>query len=89
MSRKQFDDVMTVVEPSLWSDQLGSEEKPYWRGVVFTQHGIVAHYRQQNDDHTTLHFVWQGKWHTRNIPAYYSDRYTITLARRFAEEIAG
>jgi hypothetical protein len=89
MSKQHRDDVTTVYGPSLWSHQLGSEDKPYWRGVVFTRQGIVATYRQQNDDHTLLHFIWQGKWYTRNIPAYYSDRYTITLARRFAEEIAG
>lgn len=83
------DNMKTVSQPFLWSNQLGIPERPYWRGVVFTKQGIVAFYQQTDPDFTTLYFVWQGKQHTRRIDAFYSNRYTVTLARRFAEEIAG
>ena len=86
---KVTNDVTTMYDASLWIDQFGSGDKIYYRGVVFTPQGIVAIYRQYDEDYTKLHFCWEGRWYTRNIAAAYSDRYTITLARRFAEEIAG
>jgi hypothetical protein len=78
-------DTMTIHDPVMWIDKLGTEPNEYYRGVVFTKQGIVAVYRQ--DDHTRLDFVWRGKWYSRQIPAAYSDRYTITLANRFAGEV--
>lgn len=80
------DSVTTIHMPCLWIDQLGTSPNAYWRGSVFTKDGIVALYRQVNPDYTTLHFCWQAQWYSRHFNSVYSDRYTITLARRFAEE---
>jgi hypothetical protein len=86
---KSRDNVMTVHEPAIWVNEMGTPECRYYRDTVFTKQGIVAVYRQPEDPpHTRLHFVCQGKWYSRDIDGFYSDRRTITLARRFAEEIA-
>ena len=45
---------------------------------------------ERRHDITELHFVHDGKMHTRMIRGQrYSERYCVTLARRFAHEIGG
>lgn len=59
-------------------------------GLVFTNHGVVQvisdTYRKNGD--TTLRFVHNGRHYIRFIDRYYTPRGLVTLAARFAKEIA-
>lgn len=60
-------------------------------GYVQTYHGSVEVYsvwHPDNSQFTRLDFIYDGLMHYRNIDAYYQPRYLVTLARRFAAEIA-
>lgn len=87
---KVFDDEMSAAlggsgrihdDPGGWTD-----------GDVLTFYGIVAVYTQGDDRydrHTRLDFVWKGRLHIRNISnRRYTARGLVTLAKRFAAEIA-
>lgn len=61
------------------------------KGHVETYYGYVQVYSVWHPDDkrfTRLDFIRDGEMHYRNIDAYYSPRYLVTLARRFAAEIA-
>lgn len=68
------------------------------RGVVPTDHGYVFAHRyhfpargakDQAIQGTMLSMCWEGKMHDRKLDKCYSRKHTVTLARRFAKEIAG
>lgn len=65
----------------------------YDQGVVVTQFGYVSVYAQGARDSkgtpcTSLHFVWKGREYTRYITKRYTRRGMVTLADRYAREIA-
>lgn len=78
----QFSYKMTGV--SGWWTTTG---KPHYEeGTIFTQHGIVSVYRRNAI--TMFHFVYQGVKYHRRFECCYSKRYTFTLARRLALDVA-
>src|SRR5690348_11763175 len=64
----------------------------YDEGVVATKFGFVKVYAQGNDrtskPSTWLRFVWNGRMHDRNFDVRFTPRRMVTLADRFAREIA-
>jgi hypothetical protein len=65
----------------------------YDQGLVVTQFGYVSVYAQgggasKGTHHTSLHFMWRGREYTRYIAKRHSKRGIVTLADRFASEIA-
>jgi hypothetical protein len=67
-------------------------EDGWTEGVVPTRHGFVSVYAQgdaQYSHHTRLDFIWAGRWYQRNFCGKrYSHRGLVTVAVRFAKEIA-
>lgn len=61
----------------------------YRQGAVLTPLGIVALYDQDHGQLalTRLDFVVDGRCHSATFERRFSDRYLITLARRFAEHV--
>jgi hypothetical protein len=61
-------------------------------GIVLTSHGIVwvcsNTYDRKRQGLTTLHFMHSGRLHVRSFQRKYSAQYLVTLAARFAKEIA-
>jgi hypothetical protein len=63
----------------------------YIEGSVLTPHGIVTGYAQGSDTeshHTSLSVIVNGRMYTRSWPKRYSARGIVTLAARFAAEMA-
>lgn len=59
------------------------------RGYVVTRQGIVlVDTNVYNSRHSTrLEMAHNEVWHIRNFNDTYSDRYLVTLAKRFAQEV--
>ncbi len=59
-------------------------------GNVLTPDGIVwVHSNTYSDTgHTTMHFIDRGRLHIRSFDKYRKPRCLVTLAARFAKEIA-
>jgi len=70
-----------------------SEKKKwgYRSGVVYTKHGIVKVYTQWDQNpksrFTLIEFVVGGVCYTQHYNKEYTDRYLVTLAKRFAKEM--
>ncbi len=85
------DNSQTVNDSGAW--EFDSSERGFYLTVP-TVHGfvLVYVYRHPTDatkDMTVLRFVAAGRMHTRHIYGKaYSKRYCVTLAKRYAEEIA-
>lgn len=78
-----------------WSSCFDLDEIRYRRLVmrVNTVHGIVSvdSWRYKTDtkyNSTLMEFIHNGMVHLRRINATYQPRYLVTLARRFAAEVA-
>lgn len=69
-----------------------NKEYEYYDGDVVTKNGIVGVYSQGfNPSHiksTRLEIVFNGVVHVRIICNSYSQKHLVTLANRFAEEVA-
>jgi len=84
------DNVTKVYRPWAYLNHEGGPDNPYTVGIVYTTLGIVDVYSQPDvhgSGYTRLAFVCEGYSHQRNIDAFYSDRYLVTLASRFAREV--
>lgn len=68
---------------SVYDDPCG-----YTTGTVKTFHGIVAVYSQEPDPVTVVEIVINGRCYRRTIEKSYSHRGLVTLAKRFAHEVA-
>jgi hypothetical protein len=75
----------TVFESGSWHT---NREYGYSTGVIRTKLGLVDVYRQWNLDHpmTMMEIVYGGKTYRRRWEACYSERYCVTLAKRFIRE---
>jgi len=63
------------------------ENNQYEEATIFTPFGIVECYRQSGDPFTRFWFIAAGKiWERAFAGSCYSQRYCITLAKRFAKE---
>lgn len=74
-------------------DRTSPEGDIYARGYALTKWGIVGIYTQlgsksSSDDYTRFFFVHADKEYTRSVNRYFSERYLLTMAGRFAREIA-
>jgi hypothetical protein len=60
----------------------------YTTGIIRTKLGLVYVYRQWDLDHplTMLEIIYGGKVHRRQWETCYSERYCVTLAKRFIRE---
>lgn len=66
----------------------GQNQSLFWTsGTVLTEHGIVEVYAQEG--HTSLLFVQQGRCHVRQWRKEFQPRAIVTLAKRFAKDMAG
>lgn len=91
------DNVSRVRQGNLTLAKRDTDSDSYWAGYATTPHGMVgvcqqvSNSRDQNANpgqgYTELIFQLGGQSFTRTFFAFYSDRYTLTLAVRFAEEI--
>jgi hypothetical protein len=67
-------------------------EDGWTEGVVPTRYGFVSVYAQGDarfSPHTRLDFIWAGRWYQRSFHGKrYSHRGLVTIAVRFAQEIA-
>lgn len=62
----------------------------YHRGAISTPHGFVSVFAAETkfgDEITDLTFIYAGRTYNRRWEKYYSPRYRVTLARRFAMEV--
>jgi hypothetical protein len=79
-----------ISRPYAWIDKhtFESNGKTEWykRGVVFTKKGVVSVYTQH--DFARLVFVHCGREYYRTRNTGCSDRYLVTLADRFAADVA-
>lgn len=82
-----WDDNWSVSEA--WSNFSREENEFGWwtDGSITTKYGIVSAYQQE--DHTDIRFVWEGRCYNRSWPTAYSQQWVVTLAKRFVREITG
>lgn len=73
-----------------WGDigKIAYHDKIYLKGYVITFHGIVNVYSQTDPDYTRLSFAHGGFMHAKTMHKSHSARYLVTLADRFAAEVA-
>jgi hypothetical protein len=80
----------TDVSWTVWEggDWHRNREFGYSTGVVKTKLGFVYVYRQWDSLRplTTMEVIYGGKTHRRRWDVCYSERYCITLAKRFIRE---
>ena len=70
----------------------GDTEFGWWhevKGTVRTKHAFVSvrAYRDKHTNSTRLEVMRDGYEYTKWISETYSDRYLVTLAKRFAEDV--
>jgi hypothetical protein len=73
-------------------NRITRDPRGWIEGPVLTPDGIVHCYAQgdeQNENHTRLDFVWQGRLYMRQFPKVrMTARGMATAAGRFAREVA-
>ncbi len=73
---------------ALWAVKW-SDKRDFVQGFVATLYGYVNVYSEKgNLAHTSFRFISEGIEYYRAIPKNYKERYLITLAKRYAEEIS-
>jgi hypothetical protein len=80
-----------ITNNSVWSRLRDSEYQgeTYVDGHVVTAHGIVNVYCEyRGKGYTSLEVGVNGRVYRRTMQEPFSKRYLVTLARRFAEEMA-
>ncbi|BCM88767.1 hypothetical protein IAD21_00609 [Abditibacteriota bacterium] len=71
------------------STEKSLDGRHYYEGYAVTHFGFVMVYSQSHKDYTSLQFVHEGRMWYRTFQRFYSPRYLVTLADRFAREIVG
>lgn len=70
----------------------GGEEYGEWQGYVATEYGyvLVNSIQWYGDDiqRTDLRIIYNSRLHTRHIDKYYWPLTLVTLAKRFAADVA-
>lgn len=65
------------------------DNRNFARGVVATSYGYVQVYSEKgNHAHTSFRFICGGIEYYRGLPRSHKEKYLITLAKRYAEEIS-
>ncbi|MFN6475230.1 hypothetical protein [Nostoc sp. DedQUE07] len=79
----------STVKPYAAWDVEWKDGREYAKGQVATKYGFVLVYseKQDNRNYTYFRFIWDGTEYYRGIGKSYSQRYLVTLAHRYAEEI--
>jgi len=89
-----YDDKRKMHGAFAWIDEKkDSKDKPYLKGVVFTEFGIVyvnsEHYKWKGKDEpeSRLMFAFQGHVYTLKFKKFYQRRGLIIQAQKFAKDI--
>lgn len=60
-------------------------------GYVLTHYGIAKvtsiHWHRNKDEYSIIEMIKDGRMHIRQFNKFYSRRYLVTLAKRFAKDL--